>query len=76
MFPYLLPLPNPLIPLPFNYNGRRKHRFDPITVRSCRICNSVFSYELGLCRIVFLYLKFRMLVMGSEISVLSLMIDS
>jgi hypothetical protein len=30
--PYLLPLPIPLIPLPFTYNGRGTHRFVPATI--------------------------------------------
>jgi hypothetical protein len=32
MLPYLLPLPTPLIPLPFNSNGRGTHRFVPTFV--------------------------------------------
>jgi hypothetical protein len=32
MLPYLLPLPTPLIPLPYTSNGRGMHRFVPTTI--------------------------------------------
>jgi hypothetical protein len=43
MLPYVLPLPTPLIPLPFTSNGPQKHRFAPTTAHVLKHTDGSFT---------------------------------